>query len=823
MSQFAKRQLEKEIIMWKYFVSMASMLSAFLFAPAQVTNSHEEDLPQARQCAKNIPEWQRMLEIKPSPGLMEDLADCYACIQDHSSAVNWYQQSLDAGNSHIDCRRKLALSLQKIGEFDQAIVEMRRYANRVGASTDTESFMDACATMIQNRYKGGRFQVEHIPALSTRQSEIPACRHQGDLYFYSRAPRSRLGRENYKGSQGRPYSLYCVPLHAIGKRSAIRVVSKMSCPRDKFLGLVWDQSCSDYYIVKAEKREDGENPPGIFRSWIDYHGQVHEEKMYFNGEAPTHSNFHPAIDRTGHYIVFASDREGGFGGIDLYYCFRQHDTWSEPVNLGPLVNTVRDETFPSFSAGGVLYFASDGYPGFGGMDVYSTELTPDGWSAAINVGAEINSQYDDFGLVWNPDPRDHSGYFCSDRLGDRRCELYSFSRPPEIMGRVVDALTGAALPNVSLTLTSPGVESISLASAEDGSYSAFLDPDRTYTLAASLAGYDLDEWVIEGARIGQGADCRLEVPLTPYGSYTIAGKVLDHEGQFPMENVSLRVIQARTGEELRYESITGGEYSVTLGVGEDYALLFKSPGYNSYAVPLQLTQSHERRSESHDVRMRRGDQVLLVGMVTDAEGKRLEGVSRLDVMNMKTKALLRSIETDRQGNFSLWIDRNWVGEYALFASHVGHSSTHVHIVTDDDKFFPFQLNAQNLTMEFASAALHHDFGKKEVAANSMEVLDDVYMFLLQNPNVSMELRTYADARGSATDNAALSEQRALAILNDLLMRGGISSDRLHHAHFGESRPKNGCVDGVDCPEEQHAENRRTEVYFFQTPAPRASN
>lgn len=809
--------------MWKHCLALLLTLGTSFIAQAQSPDRSEEDLRESRACARNIPEWHRMLEIKASPGLMEDLADCYACIQNHESAVKWYEESLEAGNAHVDIYRKLAISLKGVGEYDQAMVEMKRYAHHTGESREVSDFLQSCQVLIQNRYKGGRFSVEHVAALSSRQSEIPACRHLGDLYFYSRAPKSRLGSPNYRGSQGRPYSLYCVPVHELGRRRPIRVLSRNSYPRDKFLGLAWDESCSDYYIVKVEHREDGDNPPAIFRSWIDYHGQVHEEKMFFNGASIESSNFHPAIDRSGHFLVFASDREGGYGGIDLYYCYRDHDAWSEPENLGPLVNTVRDETFPSFSAGGVLYFASDGHPGFGKMDVYSTELTRDGWSAAINVGAEINSDRDDFGLVWDPLAQDHSGYFSSDRVADRKCELFRFTRSPQVMGRVVDAVTGMPLPGADVRISSPGLETTTLIAAADGAYAAFLDPNRVYTLQAAIAGYDTEEWVIEANKIGQGADCRFDLSMSPARSYSLSGRLLNPDGSKLQHRVGMRLIQARTGEEVRYEIMESGEYSLTMVAGEDYALLFQSPGYNSVSLPLPLSQFQGRKSEVQDVTLVPGSKVLLVGLVTDSGGKRMEGISRIDVMHLKTKELLHSTETDRQGNFSVWIDRNWVGSYALFASHEGHASTHVRIVTDDDKFFPFHLNPQSLAMQFASAELHHDFGKTEVSANSREVLDDIYLYLLRNPGVSMELRTYADARGSAEDNAALSEQRAMAVLNDILLRGGITTDRLHHVHFGESRPKNECVDGINCPEEKHAENRRTEVYFFATPSPRASN
>jgi outer membrane protein OmpA-like peptidoglycan-associated protein len=121
-------------------------------------------------------------------------------------------------------------------------------------------------------------------------------------------------------------------------------------------------------------------------------------------------------------IVFTSNRSGGFGGTDLYYSIYRNGIWLKPVNLGGKVNTSRDECFP-YIQGDSLFFSSDGHCGFGGLDVFQTTMGL--LDTVVNLGNEMNSSSDDFGLVGNQHMT--KGFLTSNRLGniDR---IYSFER-----------------------------------------------------------------------------------------------------------------------------------------------------------------------------------------------------------------------------------------------------------------------------------------------------------------------------------------------------------------------------------------------------------
>lgn len=124
----------------------------------------------------------------------------------------------------------------------------------------------------------------------------------------------------------------------------------------------------------------------------------------------------PFISRDGRTLYFASNRGGGEGGYDIWFSRKVGSGWSEPQNLGPTINTAFNESSPFINdAGDKMYFASDGLAGFGGLDLYYSEGAIGNFSEPVNLGAPINSSYNDFGSLWMDD--DSLVYFTSDRPG----------------------------------------------------------------------------------------------------------------------------------------------------------------------------------------------------------------------------------------------------------------------------------------------------------------------------------------------------------------------------------------------------------------------
>lgn len=170
---------------------------------------------------------------------------------------------------------------------------------------------------------------------------------------------------------------------------------------------------------------DTTNKLGIFSAELV--NGIWSDAIPFSRNNASYTFCTPSLSTDGKRIYFSSDMPGGFGGMDLYYCDSLNTGWSQPVNLGPVLNTSKNESFPFAAVFGKLYFSSDGHEGFGGKDIYySLELNGQ-WINPVHLDSALNSPFDDFGIV--ADSSFSRGYFSSNRL--KTDDIFSFSVAPE--------------------------------------------------------------------------------------------------------------------------------------------------------------------------------------------------------------------------------------------------------------------------------------------------------------------------------------------------------------------------------------------------------
>ena len=182
-------------------------------------------------------------------------------------------------------------------------------------------------------------------------------------------------------------------------------------------------------------------------------------ELPFNSDSYQVAN--PALSNDGKTLYFSSDMEGSLGLSDIFKVALNEDgSFGSPENLGPAINTEGRETFPFVSAKNELYFASDGHPGLGGLDIFIAKIEKDGpFKEVLNVGEPANTSKDDFAMIINADSK--RGFLSSNRDGGNgNDDIYKFIETREIefrceqllVGIVTDAETGTILPNTKLSL-----------------------------------------------------------------------------------------------------------------------------------------------------------------------------------------------------------------------------------------------------------------------------------------------------------------------------------------------------------------------------------
>jgi peptidoglycan-associated lipoprotein len=231
---------------------------------------------------------------------------------------------------------------------------------------------------------------------------------------------------------------------------------------------------------------------------------------------------HPAISEDEKVLVFAADFERGAGGKDLYIATRESklDPFGRPRNLGPLVNTRKDEMYPYWRNDTTLYFSSNGHIRLGGLDIYQVIIKGDTvFSEPVNMGYPINSSSDDFGIIFNPDQQE-AGFLSSNRNGGRGgADIYSFILPPleyTISGIVTDDYTFQVIEDLEvLMLGSDGSEK-KTKTYEGGKFSfnnKQVFPDTEYELVFESEGYFRQ--VLKESTVGldHSKDIEMEVML----------------------------------------------------------------------------------------------------------------------------------------------------------------------------------------------------------------------------------------------------------------------------------------------------------------------
>ncbi|MGH2643056.1 MAG: OmpA family protein [Chitinophagaceae bacterium] len=208
----------------------------------------------------------------------------------------------------------------------------------------------------------------------------------------------------------------------------------------------------------------------------------------------------PCLSPDNQDLYFVSNRPGGYGGSDIYVSHLQpNGTWGQPVNLGPNINTPGDESSPFIHADNqTLYFASNGWPGVGGVDLYYSRRQPDGsWGKPHNLGYPINTIDHDGSIFVTADGK--TAYFASDRSDSRggldiyKFELYADARPVRtlyVQGYVYDKKTNkrltAALDLIDLAT---GKTLTNIPTDADGSYLVTLPVGKDYAFEVSKPGY----------------------------------------------------------------------------------------------------------------------------------------------------------------------------------------------------------------------------------------------------------------------------------------------------------------------------------------------
>jgi len=286
-----------------------------------------------------------------------------------------------------------------------------------------------------------------------------------------------------------------------------------------------------------------------------------EVSLPFNSN--NYSCMHPSLTSDGNTLYFASDMPGGIGGIDIWQSTWDGSTWGAPVNLGNKINSVGDEVFPFITNENVLYFSSNGWPGLGGLDLFISELSGKNWSRAENLGGDVNSSMDDFGLSYISSSK--TGYFSSNRndqgIND---DLYFFEKQcTNTNVTVTDSETGKPVVGATVKVIENGVDIGNVLTDDTGIINRCLNPSRNYEFISTRDKYNESKATISSSQLAASsgsASASIKMKRIPDSVAHVEGRVFNADDKTGVSGLTVSLVNKKSGETKTATTDASGKY-----------------------------------------------------------------------------------------------------------------------------------------------------------------------------------------------------------------------------------------------------------------------
>ena len=399
-----------------------------------------------------------------------------------------YQNALRYGYADSTLQLRIARTLHADGKYAPAIKAYEEYLRYHPDDRDAQTRL-AGARMAAQKTAPTRYVVRQPKLFNTRRADYAPMyvrEPQEQLFFTSTSEKSSGTRKSEITGMKNGDVWVSIKNERGEWQRPTAVEGELNSEFDE--GIVsFTPDGQTMYLTKA--RREANAPTGV----EIYTSQRSEAKwsapVKYEITADTLSSYgHPAVSPDGRWLYFASDMPGGSGGLDIWRV-NLNERRGSLENLGEWINTPGDEVFPYVRTDSLLYFASDGHPGYGGLDLFCARLMPSGGWQVTNMGKPVNSAGDDFGITFT---EGENGFFSSNR-GDGRGydHIYSFELPDlkiTIQGWVLDR-DEEPVPNAIIRIVGNDGSNQKQMARPDGSFSFPLQRGVSYVMLAGAKGY----------------------------------------------------------------------------------------------------------------------------------------------------------------------------------------------------------------------------------------------------------------------------------------------------------------------------------------------
>ncbi len=855
--------------MTRFLSSIALFLGIFTAVQAQHAEVAQADTYFKSSLFKEaIPLYENALEKDPYLGdAMVNLAKCYYYTNKPKEAALWYARILRY-DGYKQYAFDYGLVLKMTGQYSEA-KRWFRESMRNNSMRGTH-YANSCDFALQPNALDEVYTVTALPGINSKSADFAPTFHYDQLVFSS--SRSIAVTKNGEVAwTNDAFNQHYLAEANNQKEVATAQVLRSYVGNDINDAPMSYAPTEDMVAITSNNFMDGIrhiDGSGLMMDLYLYkmksikEWDVKSQKFFpFNANVETkrpYSTGHPCFADKGMTLYFCSNRPGGYGGYDIYKSRRTATGWSVPQNLGHPINTAGNEMSPFIDGDGRLYFASDWHPGYGGMDVFMAARVSYGWGEVQNLGRAVNSEKDDLYFIF--DVSNKVGYFTSNRDGGRGHEdiyqvrqqralpqrqvaslnvgtkfilddryfkpadggLHNSSDPQlyDILQRLIDNPTSVIQINGYTDAVGSASSNLALSKERASALASFFVERGINSNRIKIAGYG-ESFLVNDC--GDNNRCtpeeraenrRLEVVVVGNFINNVINITYDaapapNADKIVEEAVAMAVASKKVVSRTSSSSSSSSNSSYkkperkshyAIGDKIEVASVFyehgkssidhkKSPGLKEL---LEILQQHQHV-------------VIEIGAHTDASGsakynRELSEKRAIAVKNYLEKKGIPSTRLVARGyGESQLLNGCKDGVKCSKEENALNRRTEFKVIGQKGFKVGDIIKVDNINYELDKAKLD--------MANSRGLTEIIE--LLKDNEISVEIRSHTDARGSSTYNTELSEKRAKAVY-DYLVKNGINKHRLKYKGYGESKLLNKCKDGVRCSSSEHAENRRTD-------------
>ena len=419
------------------------------------------------------------------------MAECNRLINNTAKATSAYMNAIRYDYPDSTVYLRMGQMLQKTGRYPEAIKNYDIYMENDPSNLLAINGIQGCELAPGWKKNPTRYEVRRMDKFNSRRGEFSpmlAGDKYDQLYFASSRSKDKDAKVSAITGQNNN-NLFLVKQDEKGAWLApVELEDEVNTEYDEGTPSFSPNGNTMYYTYCAQDPE-GPRTAEIYISTRSSAKWGKGTRATIVKDSVTALG-HPSISPDGKYLYFVSDAVGGFGGKDIFRARVAGNDFGPMENLGEEINTPGDEMFPYVRDSVTLYFASNGHPGMGGLDLFKATQDSTGKWKVENLGAPINSMADDFGITFAG--KEERGFFCSNRNDARGYDhIYSFERPTItiFIEGIVNDVDEYPIEDATVRIVGKDGLNVKVPVKKDGTYRVELERDIRYVMMASARGY----------------------------------------------------------------------------------------------------------------------------------------------------------------------------------------------------------------------------------------------------------------------------------------------------------------------------------------------